>query len=99
VGTGFIGFDTSVWKALRNNTDHLMSAAHFQADDEGSIPFTRSNVFKNLTAACHKVPTPVGCKVPTFVRILFGRRSIIRSRHASSDARQDLVAHVPDKKI
>jgi hypothetical protein len=63
----------------------LDRATAFQADDEGSIPFTRSNDFNNLAAACHNVSTPVGCYVSTFGPFLFAARILRRpSRRASS---------------
>jgi len=38
-----------------------VSLEHFQADDEGSIPFTRSNYFKDLTRTSPTVDTFPDC--------------------------------------
>jgi hypothetical protein len=44
----------------------------FQADDEGSIPFTRSNIFKYLCHGHHLVLTSRLSLILTNVRLPFG---------------------------
>jgi hypothetical protein len=46
----------------------------FQADDEGSIPFTRSNVFNHLVALVTAGDTLLGCSGDTFSPALFAAR-------------------------
>jgi hypothetical protein len=49
----------------------LKTATAFQADDEGSIPFTRSNVFKDLRHSRRSILTSGLLLILTNVRHLF----------------------------
>jgi hypothetical protein len=46
----------------------------FQAYDEGSIPFTRSNLFKDLSEREQKFETQLGCFFETFAPLSFSVR-------------------------
>jgi hypothetical protein len=63
-----------LWKERGRNG----RATAFQADDEGSIPFTRSNIFKSLRQLTDFIPTSQSDKAAAFVRRLFARRHKVR---------------------
>jgi hypothetical protein len=52
----------------------------FQADDEGSIPFTRSNFFKGLRDGLPAIPTERLLIIPTLDRRSFAPRATFWSR-------------------
>ena len=52
----------------------------FQADDEGSIPFTRSNDFNSLDIARSSSLESVGCKVWNLDHFVFPSRIFRRPR-------------------
>ncbi len=59
-----------VWKngrCVRTGLEITTGARDFQADDEGSIPFIRSNVFSGLAAA--SIPTTRLLLIPTLSTI------------------------------
>jgi hypothetical protein len=61
-------------------------ATAFQADDEGSIPFTRSNIFNHLTALVLVGDTLPDCSGDTFSPGLFVARILRRPRNRASSA-------------
>jgi hypothetical protein len=65
--------------------DLVGASTAFQADDEGSIPFTRSNDFSHLAAPLFAGDTSVDCCGDTFTPDLFPARIFRRPlRRASS---------------
>jgi len=64
----------------------IIQCSHaFQAYDEGSIPFTRSNIFNHLKPPGLKFETRPGCCFETFAPLSFSARILFRplSRAAS----------------
>ena len=79
VDTGYLLNDVkgdTKGELVHQGIEAIVVLVAFQADDEGSIPFTRSNVFKRLGATALPILTTRLLLILTIVRRSFAPRGV-----------------------